>query len=58
VHVLKVLETALIGDESTVWHQLDELRDAGVDEFVGIPYDLSTEAKQRTRACLRTWESR
>jgi 5,10-methylenetetrahydromethanopterin reductase len=51
-------DAALIGDESTVWHQLDELRDAGVDEFVGIPFDPSTEAGQRTRACLRTWESR
>jgi 5,10-methylenetetrahydromethanopterin reductase len=51
-------DAALIGDESTVWHQLDELRDAGVDEFVSIPYDPSPEAGQRTRACLRTWESR
>ncbi len=51
-------DAALIGDESTVWHQLDELRDAGVDEFVGIPFDPSIEGGQRTRACLRTWESR
>jgi 5,10-methylenetetrahydromethanopterin reductase len=51
-------DAALIGDESTVWHQLDELRDAGVDEFVAISFDPSTEAGQRTRACLRAWESR
>jgi F420-dependent oxidoreductase-like protein len=51
-------DAALIGDESTVWHQLDELRDAGVDEFVAIPFDPSTEAGQRTRACVRAWESR
>jgi 5,10-methylenetetrahydromethanopterin reductase len=51
-------DAALIGDESTVWQHLDELRDAGVDEFVGIPFDPSPEAWQRTRACLRGWESR
>jgi 5,10-methylenetetrahydromethanopterin reductase len=48
-------DAALIGDESTVSHQLDELRDAGVDEFVGIPFDPSPEGAQRTRACLRAW---
>ncbi len=51
-------DAALIGDEATVSGQLDELRDAGVDEFVGIAFDTSTEAGQRTRACLRAWESR
>jgi 5,10-methylenetetrahydromethanopterin reductase len=48
-------DAALIGDESTVSHQLDELRDAGVDEFVGIPFDPSPEGTQRTRACLQAW---
>jgi 5,10-methylenetetrahydromethanopterin reductase len=48
-------DAALIGDESTISHQLDELRDAGVDEFVGIPFDPSPEGAQRTRACLRAW---
>jgi 5,10-methylenetetrahydromethanopterin reductase len=48
-------DAALIGDESTVSHQLDELGDAGVDEFVGIPFDPSPEGAQRTRACLQTW---
>jgi 5,10-methylenetetrahydromethanopterin reductase len=51
-------DAALIGDESTVWHQLDELRDASVDEFVADPFDPSREGRQRTRACLRAWESR
>ena len=50
-------DAALIGDESTVCHQLDELRDAGVDEFVGIPFDPSIDGGQRTRACLRSWDS-
>jgi 5,10-methylenetetrahydromethanopterin reductase len=48
-------DAALIGDESTVRHHLDELRSAGVDEFVCIPFD--PEAGQRTRACLRAWEN-
>jgi 5,10-methylenetetrahydromethanopterin reductase len=51
-------DAALIGDEDTVWRHLDELRDAGVDEFVGIPFDNSADGGQRTRACLRAWESR
>jgi 5,10-methylenetetrahydromethanopterin reductase len=51
-------DAALIGDESTVWQHLDELRDAGVDEFVGIPFDPSPEAGPRTRAALRTWKTR
>jgi 5,10-methylenetetrahydromethanopterin reductase len=50
-------DAALIGDEATVSHHLDELRDAGVDEFVCIPFDPSAEGGQRTRACLRAWES-
>ena len=36
---------------------LDVLRNAGVDEFVGIPFDTSPEGGQRTRACLRTWKT-
>jgi 5,10-methylenetetrahydromethanopterin reductase len=50
-------DAALIGDESTVSGQLDELRAAGVDEFVAIPFDPSPEGGQRTRACLRAWAS-
>ena len=51
-------DAALIGGETTVGHQLDELRDAGVDEFVAIPFDPSTDGGQRTRAFLRSWDSR
>ena len=51
-------DAALIGDEPTVWQHLDGLRDARVDEFVGIPFDPSPEGGQRTRACLRAWASR
>ena len=51
-------DVALIGDEETVWQYLDDLRDAGVDEFVGDPFDPSPEGGLRTRACLRAWESR
>jgi 5,10-methylenetetrahydromethanopterin reductase len=50
-------DAALIGDESTVGQHLDELRNAGVDEFVFIPFDPSPEGGQRTRACLRAWET-
>ena len=42
-------DAALIGDESTVSHQLDERRVAGVDEFVAIPFHPSTEGGQRAR---------
>ncbi len=51
-------DAALIGDENTVSQHLDVIREAGVDEFVGIPFDPSPEGAQRTRACLRAWESR
>jgi 5,10-methylenetetrahydromethanopterin reductase len=50
-------DAALIGDEATVGEQLDVLRDAGVDEFVCIPFDPSPEAGQRTRACLQAWKN-
>jgi 5,10-methylenetetrahydromethanopterin reductase len=51
-------DAALIGDEAAVSQRLDELRDAGVDEFVAIPFDPSPEGRQQTRAGLRTWASR
>ncbi len=51
-------DTALIGDEDTVCGRLDELCDAGVDEFAAIAFDPSREGRERTRACLRAWESR
>jgi F420-dependent oxidoreductase-like protein len=51
-------DAALIGSEETVWARLDEVRDAGVDEFIGIPFDPSPEGRERSRNCLRAWESR
>lgn len=47
-------DAALIGDEKTVAHRADELRAAGVDEFVAIPFGPSEEERARTRALLRT----
>lgn len=48
-------DAALIGDESVVSGRLDELRAAGVDEFVGATFDRSAEGRARTRALLRRW---
>jgi F420-dependent oxidoreductase-like protein len=48
-------DAALIGDESVVSDRLDELRAAGVDEFVGAAFDRSAEGRARTRALLRRW---
>jgi 5,10-methylenetetrahydromethanopterin reductase len=50
-------DAALIGDESVVSGRLDELRDAGVDEFVGATFDPSAEGRARTRALMRRWAS-
>jgi 5,10-methylenetetrahydromethanopterin reductase len=47
-------DAVLIGDEATVRDRLGELRAAGVDEFVGIPFDPSPEGQDRTRAFLRS----
>jgi 5,10-methylenetetrahydromethanopterin reductase len=46
-------DAAIIGDEATVKDRLDELRAAGVDEYVGATFDASPEARARTRALLR-----
>src|SRR5262249_32667476 len=46
-------DAALIGDEAVVCDRLDELRAAGVDEFIAMPFDQSSEGRDRTRACLR-----
>lgn len=46
-------DAAIIGDEATVTGRLDELRAAGVDEYVGATFDASPEGRQRTRALLR-----
>lgn len=45
-------ETALIGDEATVADHIDEVRAAGVDEFLAFPFG-DEESHTRTRALLR-----
>jgi len=50
-------DAAIIGDEQTVSHRLDELAAAGVDEFVGAPFDPSAEGRGRTRSLMRSRES-
>ncbi len=47
-------DAAIIGDEQTVSQRIDELAAAGVDEFVGAPFDPSTEGRARTRALMRS----
>jgi 5,10-methylenetetrahydromethanopterin reductase len=46
-------DAAIIGDEATVKDRLEELRAAGVDEYVGAVFDASPEGRARTRAVLR-----
>ena len=46
-------DAALIGDEATVTERIDEMRGAGVDEFVGIAFDPTPEGQTRTRALMR-----
>ena len=48
-------DAAIIGDEATVRDRLDEVRAAGVDEFVAAPFDSSPEGRARTRALLRDY---
>jgi len=48
-------DAALIGDEKLVTERIDELRDAGVDEFVGYPFDTSADGRARTRKLLRDY---
>ena len=47
-------DAAIIGDEATVRDRIAELRDAGVDEYVGAVFDTSAEGRARTRALLRS----
>ena len=49
-------DAALIGDEATVSQRIDEIRAAGVDEFIGIAFDSDAEVRARTRAVLRRCE--
>jgi 5,10-methylenetetrahydromethanopterin reductase len=48
-------DAALVGDEKVVTERIDELRDAGVDEFVGYPFDASADGRARTRKLLRDY---
>jgi 5,10-methylenetetrahydromethanopterin reductase len=48
-------DAALIGDEKFVAGRIDELRDAGVDEFFGYPFDTSAEGRARTTRLLREY---
>ena len=48
-------DAALVGDEKFVAERIDELRDAGVDEFVGYPFDASADGRARTRKLLRDY---
>lgn len=50
-------DAALIGDEATVRARIDELRGAGVDEYVGVVFDPSPEVRDRTRALLRALDT-
>jgi 5,10-methylenetetrahydromethanopterin reductase len=46
-------DAAIIGDPAEVSARLDELRAAGVDEYVADTFDPSPEGRARTRALLR-----
>ncbi|MEO8815243.1 MAG: TIGR03564 family F420-dependent LLM class oxidoreductase [Mycobacterium sp.] len=50
-------DAAIIGDEATVADRIQQLGAAGIDEFVGIAFDESTEGRARTRALLRRCDS-
>ncbi|MGH3582810.1 MAG: TIGR03564 family F420-dependent LLM class oxidoreductase [Mycobacterium sp.] len=50
-------DAALIGDEATVTARVEELKAAGVDEYVGVLFDASPEVRARTRALLRSLDS-
>lgn len=45
-------DAAILGDEATVSQRLDELRAAGVDEFVASVLGADPETRARTRALL------
>jgi 5,10-methylenetetrahydromethanopterin reductase len=50
-------DAALIGDEQAVTARIDELRGAGVDEFVGLPFGHSPQDRERTRTLLHAYAS-
>ncbi|MFT3660263.1 MAG: TIGR03564 family F420-dependent LLM class oxidoreductase [Gordonia sp. (in: high G+C Gram-positive bacteria)] len=47
-------EAAIIGDEATVTERIAEIRAAGVEEFVGLPFDRDADRRARTRALLQS----
>jgi 5,10-methylenetetrahydromethanopterin reductase len=51
-------DAAIIGDETVVAQRLDELRAAGVDEFIGQVFGVSEEGRARTRALMRQCDRR
>jgi F420-dependent oxidoreductase-like protein len=46
-------DAVIIGDEGSVADRIENLRAAGVDEFVGVVFERSAEVRARTRALLR-----
>lgn len=50
-------DAAIIGDEAEVTERLNQLRDAGVDEYVGATFDASPDGRARTRALLRALDA-
>jgi 5,10-methylenetetrahydromethanopterin reductase len=48
-------DAAIIGDEATVRGRLDELQNAGVNEYVAATFDPDPEGRSRTRALLREY---
>jgi 5,10-methylenetetrahydromethanopterin reductase len=46
-------DAALIGTEAEVAERIEKLREAGVDEFVGVTFG-SSEQRARSRALLLT----
>ncbi|GAA1830455.1 TIGR03564 family F420-dependent LLM class oxidoreductase [Pseudonocardia ailaonensis] len=47
-------DAAIVGDETEVAERIAALREAGVDEYVALPFSPDPEERARTRALLRT----
>lgn len=47
------VDAAIVGGEAAVTARINELVDAGVDEYVGIVFDRDEQVRDRTRALLR-----
>ncbi|MEZ5212905.1 TIGR03564 family F420-dependent LLM class oxidoreductase [Gordonia sp. (in: high G+C Gram-positive bacteria)] len=50
-------DAAIIGDEATVTARIDQIRAAGVDEFVGIQFHRDGDIRARTRELLRSLDN-